>query len=201
MVMNIVVVSGSHRKESQSDKVASFCARSLMDSDAGVRAKVISLANNPLPLWSEEKWQAGSELQKLWEPYKVALEHADGLVVVSPEWAGMVPPGLKNFFMFCDGGEVAHKPAMLVGVSASRGGSYPIAELRMSSYKNNFLCYIPDHVIVREVNDVLNGFNEEGEYTAERLKYSLNLLVSYSKALRSVRESGLIDREKYPYGM
>jgi NAD(P)H-dependent FMN reductase len=199
--MNIVVVSGSHRKNSQSDKVANYCAQSLMNAELGVKAKVISLANNPLPLWSEEKWQAGSELQKLWEPYKATLEHADGIVVVSPEWAGMVPPGLKNFFMFCDGGELSHKPAMLVGVSASRGGSYPIAELRMSSYKNNYLCYIPDHVIVRDVNDVLNSPSAENEYIGERLQYSLKLLVAYSKALKGVRDSGLIDREKYPYGM
>jgi NAD(P)H-dependent FMN reductase len=200
--MNIVIVSGSHRKNSQSDKVANYCARAIIDRGGSASASVISLSNNPLPLWSEEKWQAGSELQVLWEPYKIALEHADGLVVVSPEWAGMVPPGLKNFFMFCDGGEVAHKPALLVGVSASRGGSYPIAELRMSSYKNNFLCYIPDHVIVRDVNEALNGSaSEGGEYIGERLVYSLNMLLVYAKALRTVRESGLVDRNKYPYGM
>lgn len=27
------------------------------------------------------------------------LKNSDALVVVSPEWSGTVPPGLKNFFL------------------------------------------------------------------------------------------------------
>jgi len=56
----------------------------------------------------------------------------------------MAPAGLKNFFLYAGNTALAHKPAYLVGISASRGGSYPIAELRMSSYKNSYLCYIPN---------------------------------------------------------
>ena len=81
----------------------------------------------------------------------------DELVVMSPEWSGMVPAGLKNFFLLCGADHLAHKPGLIVGVSASLGGSYPIAELRTSSYKNTRLCYIPDHVIVRNVGQMLKA--------------------------------------------
>ena len=68
--------------------------------------------------------------------------------MISPEWAGMAPAHLKNFLLMCDGGELAHKPAQLIGVSSGMGGAYPIAELRMSGYKNNFLMWLPDHMRV-----------------------------------------------------
>ena len=37
----------------------------------------------------------------------------------------------------------------------------------MSSYKNNRLCYIPEHVIVRNVEKVLNGNSEENDSSAD----------------------------------
>ncbi len=51
--------------------------------------------------------KAGSGLQKIWEPYAKRLQAADGFVVVSPEWHGMVPAGLKNFFLYCSPKEVS----------------------------------------------------------------------------------------------
>ncbi len=46
---------------------------------------------------------------------------------------------------------------MIVAVSSSSGGAYPIVELRASSDKNTRLCFIPDHVIVRSVGRMLKG--------------------------------------------
>ena len=51
------------------------------------------------------------------------------MAVVSPEWNGMVPSMLTNFFLLCSNNELAHKPGLLVGVSSGTGGSYPVAEL------------------------------------------------------------------------
>ena len=39
---------------------------------------------------------------------------------MTPEWAGMVTPGLKNLLLFATSKEVGHKPALVVGVSSSR---------------------------------------------------------------------------------
>ena len=72
-------------------------------------------------------------------------------MVIAPEWHGQVPAGLKNFFLICGRAEVGHKPALITTVSSGDGGAYPVAELRMSSYKNNRICYIPEQLIIRNV--------------------------------------------------
>ena len=112
--------------------------------------------------------------------------------------------GLKNFFLLCGADVLAHKPGLIVTVSAGAGGSYPVSELRISSYKNTRLCYIPDHVIVRNVGQMLHGdqpAEEHDEALRGRITYSLRVLVEYAKALQLVRESGVIDLKTFPYGV
>ena len=98
--------------------------------------------------------------------------------------------------------EVGHKPGLLIAVSASRGGAYPIAQLRSFSSKNNYICWIPDHVIVRDVEDFLNEINSGKEnYTSQKLEYALTILLGYAAALVQVRNSGELDYQRFPYGM
>jgi NAD(P)H-dependent FMN reductase len=116
----------------------------------------------------------------------------------------MVPPALKNFLLLCSAEEVGHKPALLVSVSSGIGGSYPIAELRMSSYKNNRLVYVPDHVIIRDVESMLDGGDaksDRDQTTRGRLDYSMKMLLEYAKALSQVRHSGVINHAEFPYGL
>ncbi|MEJ2181187.1 MAG: NADPH-dependent oxidoreductase, partial [Gammaproteobacteria bacterium] len=86
------------------------------------------------------------------------------------------------------------------------GGAYPVAELRMSSYKNSRICYIPEHVILRKVEKVLNddpADNDErsDNYYRERIQWSLNILKQYAVGLKLVRESGATKTEKFNNGM
>jgi predicted RNase H-like nuclease (RuvC/YqgF family) len=84
------------------------------------------------------------------------------------------------------------------------GGAYPIAELRMSSYKNSRVCYIPEHVIVRQVEHVLNtpdSISVDDTRIRDRLAYAVKVLEEYAKALQSIRHSGVIDFATYPNGM
>ena len=118
-------------------------------------------------------------------------------------WDG---PSLKNFFLVCGGASFAHKPALPVGVSVGPGGTYPINELRTSSYKNNRLCYPPEHLIVRNCMVVMNedvSENDEGEhsYISERSLYCMKQLIAYADALALVRASGAADLTPYPNGM
>ncbi|HTN87896.1 MAG TPA: NAD(P)H-dependent oxidoreductase [Sorangium sp.] len=202
--MKIAVISGSHRNGSESGKVARHVQQQLSSSPDVSSTYALDLADNPLPLWDPEAWQPSEKWASAWSPISAELTASDAFVVVVPEWGGMVPAGLKNFFLLCTRGELAHKPALIVAVSASMGGSYPIAELRMSSYKNTYLCYIPDHVIVRNVRGLLNdpaAQSPDDERIRERLRYALGLLLQYGKALQLVRSSGAIDLTRYPYGM
>ncbi|WP_039938488.1 NADPH-dependent FMN reductase [Leptospira terpstrae] len=200
--MKVCLVAGSHRKNSQSLKVGKFLAKTL--EAKGIETLLLDLGGSPLPLWEPTMWEKDSEIKKFWLEYSAGFSSADAYVFLSPEYAGMASPALKNFFLYLTGGDISHKPGLIITVSSGMGGSYPNAELRMSSYKNTRIVYIPDHVIVRHVESILNSELPEGkddEYIRARLNYTLNVLVEYAKALNAVRQSGVIDIKTYPFGL
>jgi hypothetical protein len=76
----------------------------------------------------------------------------------------------------------------------------------MSSYKNNRICYIPEQIIVRNVESVLNDRAEDNHpdadsYFRERINWSLGILKGYAKAMKPMRESVQIHHEKFGNGM
>jgi NAD(P)H-dependent FMN reductase len=200
--LKITILNGSSRKQSQSGKISRFIDASLR-TKAGVSTYYLNLENNPLPMWDESIWQDTPEW-KVWNPIKAELQSSDAFIFVVPEWSGMVPPAVKNFFLLCSHQELGHKPALIVAVSSSRGGSYPVSELRISSYKNTRLLYLPEHFIIRDVEKMFNGdtpANEDDKYLRLRLEYCLNLLQAYGKTLKEIRASGIIDHKTFPNGM
>jgi NAD(P)H-dependent FMN reductase len=200
--LKITILNGSSRKQSQSGKISRFIDASLR-ARAGVSTYYLNLENNPLPMWDESIWQDAPEW-KVWTPIKAELQSSDAFIFVVPEWSGMVPPAVKNFFLLCSHQELGHKPALIVAVSSSRGGSYPVSELRISSYKNTRLLYLPEHFIIRDVEKMFNGdtpANEDDKYLRLRLDYCLNLLQAYGKSLKEIRSSGIIDHKTFPNGM
>lgn len=202
--MHIVIIVGSHRHDSQSSRVGRYIATDMPRIDPSVSVDTLDLAGNPLPLWHEGIWQADSELAAVWKPYRDRMREADGFVIVSPEWAGMVPPGLKNLLLFAGPREVGHKPALIVAVSAARGGSYPVNELRTSGYKNSRLVYVPEHVLVQDVADVLIGAaptSDRDAWLRRRIEFAERILLEYAKALGPIRSSGLTEHADFPYGM
>jgi FMN-dependent NADH-azoreductase len=186
--------------------VARFVQRTLEEHGLCEHTWLFRLADNPLPLWDESIWEGDPQWSRLLEQISAELVSSDGFVVVSPEWHGQVPAGLKNFFLMWSKGELAHKPALIVTVSSADGGAYPVAELRMSSYKNNRICYLPEHVIVRNVESVLNddpaANNADADaYFRKRIAYALGILHEYAKALGAVRASGATDLSEFKNGM
>lgn len=203
--MKVTIISGSHRPQGQSHKVAAFIQKTLLDGICDECA-IISLADNPLPLWDQGVWDGDEKWNTLLTPLREELASSDAFVVISPEWHGQVPAGLKNFFLLFGKNELGHKPAMIVAVSSGDGGAYPVAELRMSSYKNSRLCYIPEQIILRNVEQVLNENDADNNarsdsYYRERISWSLNILKAYASALTQVRESGVTQTEKFNNGM
>ncbi len=203
--MKIGIITGSHRKDSQSAKVGRFLSTQL-DAKDGVATWMLDLGRSPLPLWDEDLWNQGPQWSALPE-LKAALDDCDGFVVIAPEWHGMVPAALKNFFLlWAATGELSHKPALPCAVSAGDGGAYVISELRMSSYKNNRLCWLPEQLIARQVKSICNDDTAENDAAlhntfATRSRYALDLLLAYSEALTAVRDSGLIDHDTFMNGM
>lgn len=205
--MKIGIISGSHRDDSQSEKIARYAATQLEKRRLCDDIFLYSLAGNPLPFWDEGLWSGDPKWEEAIGELRDELNSCDGFIVVSPEWHGMVPSGLKNLFlMFPGSGELAHKPALIIGVSGSAGGAYPVAELRMSSYKNSRICYLPEHLIVREAESVFNEDSAENDDTSHdylhgRLLYCLEMLREYALAFQQIRASGKTSLETYTNGM
>ena len=116
----------------------------------------------------------------------------------------MASPALKIFFVLASKAELAHKPALLVGVSSGLGGSYPISELRSSSFKNNRLCYIPEQLIVRQVNDMLHPgpvVNDNDARLRPRIDYALGVLNHYATAMGAVCAAVDMSNPEFSNGM
>ena len=204
--MKITIVSGSHRSRSQSEKIGRYTEAVLKEDFDGIEPYLYSLADNPLPLWEESIWENDETWVERLAPLKKQLSESDAFVIISPEWHGQVPAGLKNFFLMFNRFELGHKPAYIVAVSSATGGAYPVAELRMSSYKNNRLCYIPEHLIVRDVEKVFNERPEDNDpgsdpYYKMRLNWGLGILIGYGKALKTMREDTQIHHDSFGNGM
>lgn len=202
--MKTGIIIGSHRVNSQSKRVAQWITERLSSLSLTESTFTLELATAKLPLWDEGLWTGDEQWKSVWGPHSKELSSCDAFVVIAPEYGGMVPPALKNIFLLCGNQELAHKPALIVGVSAGRSGNYPISELRMSGYKNTRICYMPDHMVLRGVEKLFQTKETDDTFEQEiraRLDYFLKLLGAYSQALGQVRSSGLIDTKTFPNGL
>jgi len=203
--MKFSILCGSHRHNSQSLKVSRVLENAALEQQLADEVWLLDLAESPLPMWDEGARSGDGRWPDILGPISAQLESSDGLIVVVPEYHGQVPAAVKNFFLMWKQ-ELAHKPGLIVAVSAGPGGAYPVAELRMSSYKNNRLCYVPDHLIIRNVGKVLNDdpdANDEKSDTfyRNRINWSLRIFRQYALALKQVRDSGVTATDTYINGM
>lgn len=200
--MKLTIITGSHRQESESERIGGILKNRVENQRLFNECELLSLSGNPLPLWDETIFSGDEQWKRLLAPWRKSLKESDALVVVTPEWNGMVPSALKNFFLLFGAAEFGHKPALITSVSAGPGGSYPVAELRMSSYKNSRLCFIPEHLIIRNVASTFTGEDEDADqHLQQRVDYALSLLREYSVALQQVRASGVVDHKTFRNGM
>jgi NAD(P)H-dependent FMN reductase len=212
--MNLLIISTSQRKSSQSNKVARYLAETITDFDS---VDHIDLHQQNLPMWDGED-ATKFDLPSDWKIISKQLMKADAIILITPEWGGTASPLLKNFLMMCEITETGHKPALLISVVNGISGAYPIAELRMNAFSNNKLVAIPDHLIIRNVEDILNSVEiaintSETENTLterdvrirHRIGYSLHTLIYYAETFKKLRvslsENIYPDEHLYSYGM
>ncbi|MFN8771188.1 MAG: NADPH-dependent FMN reductase [Neisseriaceae bacterium] len=202
--MKYTIISGSTRPVSQSFKTAKYL-KYVLETQLCEQVYLLNLAEANLKFWDESFWKKDAEFDPNWTIAKKEIDESDAVIIVAPEWNGMIPPALKNFFHLSTNKELSNKPGLIVSVSAGLNGVYPITELRMNSYKNTFLCYIPHHVIVRKVNTVLNNLDEpESEddvFIRNRIDSSLKVLVEYTKGFKLIRSSYAVANFPFPNGM
>jgi NAD(P)H-dependent FMN reductase len=203
--MKISVICGSQRLNSQSKKVGLFLQNLLKNKN--ITTDFIELAALDMPFFLSSQ-SFTPEWKEKWAQVSSTLLDSEAFVIISPEWNGQATPIIKNFFNCLGKDELAHKPALLVSVSSGLGGAFVISELRASSQKNTLVNYIPEHLIIRQVEHILNQevssdalYAETDEYIRERSKFAISVLIKYANALQQVREGGLPLFSKSKFGM
>ncbi|NNE94397.1 MAG: NAD(P)H-dependent oxidoreductase [Acidimicrobiales bacterium] len=194
--MQISVISSSQRSDSQSLRVSRYIAERI--ESVGSQAEVHDLHALALTTDIEQAWDSHAA-----QPVVDRLQACDGAVFVTPEWAGMPSPALLNLLLHI-GESLAHKPVLLVGVSAGRGGAYPIAALRSIGYKNTKYVMIPEHLIFRSVNDLLHEGEPSGKedlFMRRRTDHAVAELLIYAKGLASIRAELPETPREFRFGM
>jgi NAD(P)H-dependent FMN reductase len=186
----VTVITGSHRAGSESLKIGKMIQGKLGEHAGCDEVNLLELATANVPMWAES-YSDGE--QAVLDQVKAQLASSDAFVVISPEWHGMVPSALKNLFLLFTADVFAHKPALIVSISAGTGGAYPVTELRSTVYKNSRICFIPEHLIFRGVGSIFNGKDDDDmhnqNYMDKRTDFALDYLTQYSQALKVVREN------------
>ncbi len=200
--MNLLVISASQRHPSQSRKVADYLLKEAIQFEFA-QTHLIDLGQTPLPLWDENVWKNTGGWPEILPPVKEKVNNADAYIIIVPEWNGAATPAVKNFLLFFGERETGHKPVLLVSVSNGPNGQYPVSDMRAFGGKNNKWIYIPDHLIIRHVNDVLNepeASSQEDKILRERIRYSLRQLETYARHLKPLRETYVFD-DRFKYAM
>jgi NAD(P)H-dependent FMN reductase len=199
--MDISVIAASHRENSQSKRIAEIVESKLKIFDKLIKTAVIDLASSNLPFWSPEKDEGKGIWSDTWKNVSNTFANSSGFVLVVPEYGGMATPQAKNLFLLCDKGQLAHKPGLIVSVSSGNGGAYPITELRTSSYKNTHIMWIPENIIIRNVEEFNPGNHGKNipKWLEDRIDYVLELLLAYASNMKPLRE--LINRKDFGNGM
>ena len=199
--MKISIISSSHRLNSQSNKISGFLKSNLFKIDSKLDTFILDLADAALPLWSPEKKDGKGVWGETWNSISENLSNSDGFILVVPEYGGMATPSAKNIFLLCGNGELAHKPGLIVSVSSGNGGAYPISELRASSYKNTHIMWIPENIIIRNVEEFNPGEHGKNipEWLDNRIDYVLKLLLTYASNMKPIRE--IVNRKDFGNGM
>ena len=199
--MKFSIISTSHRKNSESNRVSNILFNKLLNISPELTIFFLDLADIALPLWSPEKKEGKKIWGETWNSISKNLESSDGLILVAPEYGGMATPAAKNIFLLCGNGEFAHKPGLIVSISSGNGGAYPISELRSSSYKNTHIMWIPENIIIRNVEEFYPGNHGKNipEWLDSRIDYVLKLLIVYANHMKPLRK--IINRKDFGNGM
>ncbi|MDW8267103.1 MAG: NAD(P)H-dependent oxidoreductase [Gemmataceae bacterium] len=152
----ILVIAGTNRSGSVSSKVA----RQILTiyAEIGRECRLVDLAEVPDHCWGSQYYSDDAEAKAPeFRPFLAAVEAADGLVVVSPEYNGGIPGALKLFIDLLPNRDtnLVARPVCFVGVAAGEwGGLRPIEQLEtVFLYRKAFL--YPERVFIRSCEDVI----------------------------------------------
>lgn len=199
--MKISLISTSHREKSQSNRISKILEEVILKINNRIICYNLNMHESKIPLWTSNRKENSKFWEKDFEKISNELKNSDGFIMIVPEYGGMATPNSKNLFLLFNNGELFHKPGLIVSISSGSGGAYPIAELRSSSYKNSHIMWIPENIIIRNVEQFSPG--NHGllipNWMDDRIKYSCNLLIKYAEYLKPLQQ--YINRKDFANGM
>ena len=155
--MDILIISSSVRTGRNSHRVALFFEKFIRETQ-NVPVEILDLNDYQFPIFEER-------LRNIKEPSAEMLEfaskvqHADGILIVTPEYNGGYPASLKNAIDLLYA-EWKRKPVAIATVSAGPfGGAQVNTSLSFSLWKIGVLL-VPAMFLVAKVQD---QYNENGE--------------------------------------
>ncbi len=187
--MRLMIIAGGMRYPSGSGRAAAFIRQKAGEQIFFDPIDLLDLGQNPLPLWDEGVWQGEEKWRQILTPLRERMQAADAYVLVSPEYNGMASPALKNLSLFFDERTTGHKPALIVAVtSEAHNGQYPVADLRAFGAKNTKWVYIPDHLIYRNIRQLITeDLQMTDALLEEQTLFGLRELRLYAEAMKDVR--------------
>lgn len=177
----ISILIGTNRPGSNSRKIA--LRVSELYADLGEKVRLIDLAELPPEIFSPASY---GEKPKAFKPFADAVLHADGLVVVCPEYNGGFPGVLKYFIDMLPFPEsFERRPVAFIGLAAGQFGALrPVEQLQqIFGYRNAHI--YPGRVFIPGVSNALNGDGSLGdEKLAERLRDQASGFTAFVQSLK-----------------
>lgn len=185
--LNVPVILGTSRKGRTSVHAARLLA-DLLNRRQGVRSTIIDTASLPLPVDD-----AGESIKDA--AFSSAMNAADGLVIVAPEYNHSFPGLLKHALDTCLS-EYIHKAVGLVGVSSGPFGGTRVVQGLLPVMRELGLVTIFWDINIGQIGKV---FADDGRLLDEafvrRSDRFIRELIWMSKVLRHGREQVTIDEE------
>ncbi len=169
--MNVHIIVGSVRKNSQGSKVGAWIQEAV-DSHDGVKAELLDLHNWDLPLYNEAMPPlalGGKYESQIGTEWAAKIAEGDAYIFVTPEYNHGYSAAIKNAIDWI-GTEWAGKPAAIVGYSMTpNGGVLGVEQLKpvLTQIK---LIQVSHNPLVRAVHE---AFDENGQPKDKALTTSL----------------------------
>ena len=184
-MLNLAIVVGSVRAGRQSHKAAYYLAKKLQERK-DVNIKLIDLLKYEIPMFEERYGRVENASPSLKEAAEI-LQHADGIILQSPEYHASISGALKNFLDYFLK-ELTKKP---IGVAAASGGKF--GGINASAQMQQIIFGVgsfpmPTKFIVPFVSqafdDEYNVLNEDVEKSAEKF---INEFVWFANAINNAK--------------
>lgn len=185
-MLNIAIIPGTSRPQALNPQIVAWAKEQLADR-ADVRAEVVDFGDFNLPLL-DEVVPAGAKMYandhtKAWG---AKLDEFDAFIFVTPEYNHSISGSLKNALDFV-ATEFNHKVAGIINYGADKG--VRAAEHLRHILANYKVAVVRDQASFSIFTDVADGQFAPTEVSAAPFASMVDDLVSWGKALKSVREA------------